>query len=120
MINTRLGRKPVLPYSLEEELVGYCLMMELKCFGLKTRSIKRMVFDLAIKNVFSRPLLLQQGKAGWKWLRKLMGRHPQLTLLNPQVTSAANVKGFTKIKVAKFFAICEPMLRLINISSYCL
>jgi ribosomal protein L13E len=27
LINTRLGRKPVLPYSLEEELVSYCLMI---------------------------------------------------------------------------------------------
>jgi len=45
------GRKPVLPYSLEEELVSYCHMMERKFFGLTTRSIKRMTLDLAIKMV---------------------------------------------------------------------
>jgi hypothetical protein len=53
MINNRLGRKPVLPYNLEEELVSYCRMLELKFFGLTTRSIKRIVFDLAIKMIFS-------------------------------------------------------------------
>lgn len=28
LISTRLGRKPVLPSNVEEELVSYCLMME--------------------------------------------------------------------------------------------
>ena len=79
-----------------------------------------MVFDLAINNGLARPLLLQQGRTAWKWLRKFMCRYPGLTLLKPQVTSAARVKGLTKIKVAKFFEIYEPMLRLINISSHCL
>jgi hypothetical protein len=41
----------VLPYSLEEELFGYCQKMERKFLGLTTRSIKRMAFDLAIKMV---------------------------------------------------------------------
>ena len=49
-INTPLGRKPMLPCSLEEELVSYCIMMERKFFGLITRSLKRMAFELAIKN----------------------------------------------------------------------
>ena len=35
-INTRVGRKPVLPYNLEE-LLGYCLTMERKYFGAKNK-----------------------------------------------------------------------------------
>ena len=49
-INNRCGRKPMLPCSLEEELVSYCIMMKRKFFGLITRSIKRTAFELAIKN----------------------------------------------------------------------
>ena len=32
LINTRLGRKPVLPSNVEEELVSYCLMTEKRFF----------------------------------------------------------------------------------------
>jgi hypothetical protein len=114
LINTRLGRKPVLPYNLEEELVSYCLMMERKCCGLTTRSIKRMAFELAIKNGLARPLLVQQGIEDWKWLRNFMCLLPRQRLRKTQVTSAVSVKEFAKINFAKFFDIFEPMLRLIN------
>jgi hypothetical protein len=70
-----------------------------------------MAFDLAIKNDLARPFLVQQGTAGWKWLRKFMCRRPRLRLRKPQVTSAARVKGFTKAKVAKFFDIFELITR---------
>jgi hypothetical protein len=48
MCNTRLSRKPVLPCNLEK-LGRCCLMMERKFFGLTTRIITRMAFELAIK-----------------------------------------------------------------------
>ena len=53
MITTRLGRKPELPYHIEEESITYCLMMKRNFFGLTTRSIKRMAFEPAIKMVLS-------------------------------------------------------------------
>ena len=106
-----------MPYSLEEELFGYCQKMERIFFWLTTRSIKRMAFDLAIKIGLARPLSKQQGRAGWKWLRNFMCCHPRLRLRKPQVASAARVKGFTKIKAAIFFDIFELVLWLINFSS---
>jgi hypothetical protein len=118
LINTRLGRKPVLPSNVEEELVSYCLMMEKSFFGLTTRDMKRMAFELAIRNGLAHPFSVQQGNAGWKWLRNFICRHPQLTLRKPQATSAARVKGFTKANVAKFFDIYEPMLQLIKFSPH--
>jgi len=42
--------------------------------------------------------------------------HPRLRLRIFLVTSTARVKGFTKINVAKFFDIFEPLLLLINFS----
>ena len=76
---------PTLPYSLQEELVSYCLMMERKFWGLK-RSVKRMAFELVTKNGLARPLLVLQGRAGWKWLPNCMCRHPRLGLRKPQIT----------------------------------
>jgi hypothetical protein len=60
LINKRLVRKPELPYNLEEELFTYCLMTEREFFGLKSKSIKRMAFDLAIKIVL--PVHFQYNK----------------------------------------------------------
>jgi hypothetical protein len=59
--------KPVLPYSLEEEFVSYCLMIERKFFQLTTRSIKTMDFELAIYNGLARLFSVQQRRAGEKW-----------------------------------------------------
>ena len=65
LINTRLVWKPELPYNLEEELLSYCLMTEREFLGLTSKSIKRMVFDLAIKIGLARPFSVQQGTTGW-------------------------------------------------------
>jgi len=101
-INTRLGRKPVLPYNLEEELLSYSLTIGRKFFGLNTRSIKRVDFELAIKIGLAFPLSVQHGRADWKCLRIFMCHNPRLRLRKPKVTSAARVKRFAKIKVLKF------------------
>ena len=61
---------------------------------------------------------VQQERADWKWLRNFMCRRPRPRLRNPQVTSAARVKGFAKINFAKFFDIFEPLSLLINFSSH--
>jgi len=79
-----------------------------KFFELITRSIKRLAFELALKNCLAHPLSIIQGRADWKWLCNFMCRHPRLGWRKPQVTSA------------KFFDIrvFEPVLRLINFSSH--
>ena len=102
VINTGLGRKPVLPYNLQQ-FVSYCLKMQRKFLGL-TRSIKRMAFKLATKNCLADPCLLQQGtaQAGSVCLTPCVAildwRLRQL-----QVTLAARVQGFKKINFAIFF-----------------
>jgi hypothetical protein len=55
-----------------------------------------MAFELAINNGIARPLLVQQGTAGWKWLRNFMCLHSRQTLRKTQFTSAARVNEFTK------------------------
>jgi len=101
----QIVRKPELPYNLEEELFSYCLTTEREVFGLRTKSIKRMVFDLAIKNGLACPFLVPQGRADWKGLCNFLCRHPRLKLRKPQVTSVVRVKGFTEVNVATFFNI---------------
>jgi hypothetical protein len=50
LVNIRNSRKSVLPEDLENALVSYRLIMEKQFFGLTTKDVKRMEFQLAIKN----------------------------------------------------------------------
>jgi len=65
LINKRPVRKALSPCNVEEELVRYRLMMERKCSGLTTRSVKLMTFELAIKMVLPIPFRYsKEQKAG--------------------------------------------------------
>jgi len=46
-----LERKTVLPSELENKLVEYCIIMDQCYYGLRRQDIKRMAFQLAIRNV---------------------------------------------------------------------
>jgi abortive infection bacteriophage resistance protein len=70
-------------------------MMERKLFGLTTRSIKRMAFELAIKNVLAHPFSVQQGTSGWKWLRNFV------------LPSSTEVEKFPSYFVSKIKVIHE-------------
>jgi len=117
LTNTRLCRKPVLPYNLEEELASYCLMMERKFFGLTTESIKRKVFELAIKTVLSVHFQYNREEQTGSGCVNLCAAM-RLRLRKPQATSAARAKGLAKDNVVNFFDVFEPLLRLINSSPH--
>jgi hypothetical protein len=53
LISTRLGRKPVLPYNLEEEIASFCQMVDREFFGLVTKTIKKWHFNSQLKWLFS-------------------------------------------------------------------
>ncbi|CAG9562347.1 unnamed protein product [Danaus chrysippus] len=55
IVSGKMGRKPVLSPALEEELVNYCLQMENNYYGLTASDLKRMAFQLAIRNNIPHP-----------------------------------------------------------------
>lgn len=55
LLEVPLGRKPVLPSEIEDELVEYCLQMEVSFYGLTARDVKRMAFHLAMRNNIPHP-----------------------------------------------------------------
>jgi hypothetical protein len=91
--------------------------MEKQFVGLTTKNVKRMAFQLAIKNEVSHPFSGKDKKAAWKWFHSFMRRHLQLRLRKPQPTSAATAKGFTLENDLKFFDICEPSLEKMQFSA---
>lgn len=46
----KLGRKPALPEALENELVEYLLYMEAKFYGFTRLDVRRMAYQLAVRN----------------------------------------------------------------------
>ncbi|XP_046677400.1 MFS-type transporter clz9-like [Homalodisca vitripennis] len=100
---------------MEDEVVEYCLKMERSFYGLTAKNIKRMAFQLAIRNC--PPFFAGNKKsAGRKWLRLFFKRHPELSLRKPQPLSLARIKGFSPENVKKFYDILKPELERVNFS----
>ena len=116
LTTTKLGRKPALSDELENMLVTYCLDMEKRFYGLTASDIRRLAFQLAIRNGLRHPFSVGKSSAGKKWQRGFLKRHPQLSFRKPQGISAARVKGFTQENCAAFFDLLEQALQKINLN----
>ncbi|KAJ4452263.1 hypothetical protein ANN_03781 [Periplaneta americana] len=114
LVSTKLGRKPVLPFELEDSLVSYCLEMEKQFYGLSAKDVKTMAFQLASLNGLKHPFSKNDEAAGWKWLHSFLRRHQELSLRKPQSTSMARIRGFNQENVIKFFDVYEPLMNIIN------
>ncbi|KAJ4449784.1 hypothetical protein ANN_01188 [Periplaneta americana] len=114
LLNRKIGRKPVLPEVLENELVNYCMSMENNFYGLTVKDLRRMAFQLAIRNSIKHPFSSTNKAAGRKWMRLFLKRHPQLSLRKPQPLSLARIQGFSPENVQKIFSILEPELMKVN------
>ncbi|CAH2098850.1 unnamed protein product [Euphydryas editha] len=104
-IDCRLGRKTVLGPDIEHMLVQYIKQMEKRYFGLTRNDVKRMAYQLAVRNNLKHPF--NNKTAGRKWLKGFLSRHNDISLRQPTGTSLARVKGFTKENVKSFFDLLE-------------
>ena len=77
---------------MKKELVEYLLFSESMMFGLTTNDFRNLAFQLAEKN--NLPNSFNKRKAGKDWLQGFMHRHKELSLRQPEATSAARAKSF--------------------------
>ena len=49
-VNVHLGRRTALPSELENKLLEYCIIMDQRIYGLRRQDIKRVAFQLVIRN----------------------------------------------------------------------
>lgn len=110
----KIGRKPVLTSEMEEDLVQHCLEMDKRYYGLGLADIRRLAYQLAIRNNLPHPFSNRDANAGKKWLRNFFKRHPNLSLRKPQGISKNRIKGFTPENINLFFDLLEPALEKIN------
>mgnify|MGYP000238704544 CR=1 FL=1 len=106
VVATRLGRKPVLPASIEE-LVKYALEMEAKFYGLTRQDLRKMAYQLAIRNGIKHPFGNSE-MAGRAWLDHFLFRHRnKISVRKPTGTSFARAIGFMRENVNIFFDVLE-------------
>jgi len=77
LVYMHLGRITLLPSEHGNKVVEYCITMDQRYCGL-CQDIKRMAFQLAIRNGLKHPLNQENSAAGKKCLQPFVKRHPVL------------------------------------------
>ena len=115
----KLGSKrPVFTEQQEEELVAHILDMERRMYGLTTKDVRSIAYQLADKNGIDHPFSKITCLAGKDWLTGFRKRHPELALRSPESTSAARARAFNRPVVTKFFALLKTVYDKIQFPAY--
>lgn len=105
-----LGRTSDLPPELEDQLVKHILEMEAMFYGLNTKSLRKLAFQIAdINNIVNR-FNKEKQEAGKEWLAGFLKRHPEISVRSPQSTSLARASGFNRNRVGSFFDLLERLV----------
>jgi len=105
-----LGAKKVFADEVENELVQYCVRMEEMFFGLTVTDLRRLAFQLAERNGIDHPFNKETKLAGEDWASSFLRQHPQLSVRQPEATSAARARGFNAVTVGEFFSLLETVM----------
>lgn len=98
------------PKEMEKELVKYILELETMMFGLTTNDVRLLAYQLAVRNGLPNSFNKQKEKAGKDWLQAFMKRNPELSLRQPEATSAARAMSFNPANVKKFFDLYDAAM----------
>ena len=109
------GRSSNLPPKIEKELVEHVLKLESCMFGINSKDLKRLAFEIAEKSKISHQFNKDVGMAGKKWYYQFMKRHPSLSLRLPETTSMARATGVCREKIELFFNKLEELVDNHNI-----
>jgi len=84
--------------------------MEARLFGLTTKEIRLLAYQLAEKNQINHPFAKENDQAGLDWMYNFMKRHPDLSIRKPEATSAARASGFNPTAVGKFYTLLSGII----------
>jgi len=85
--------------------------MERKFFGLTMAKVMRLAYQLAVRNGIKNQFCKINEKAGRKWLKNFLRRHPQISVRTPEVLSLSRARGFIPESV---FEIYKPAMDTIQ------
>ncbi|XP_059053650.1 uncharacterized protein LOC131847939 [Achroia grisella] len=93
-------------FNIDEEkcLQDYLIECSGVYFGLSPPEVRKLAYELAIKNGKSFPEKWHDTQmAGKEWLAGFLKRHPSLSLRCPQATSLSRASSFNEHNVSKFY-----------------
>lgn len=110
-----LGRfKTVFSAQQEQELVEFIVSMEAQLFGLTLTELRKLAYELAVKNDLDHHFNGERQMAGKQWLYSFLARNPTIRLRTPEATSLARAMGFNKVSVDKFFELLTSLQEKYN------
>jgi len=65
--------------------------------------VMRLSYQLAVRNGIKNLFCKRNGKAGRKWLKNFLRRHPQISVRTPEGLSLSRARDFTPESIAQFF-----------------
>ncbi|KAB0790622.1 hypothetical protein PPYR_14936 [Photinus pyralis] len=83
---------------------------KLGLFGLTSKEVQELAFQLANKNGFAHKFNIDKQKAGQEWLNGFLKRNRDISLRKPEATSAARAQAFNRPQVEKFFNTYDGLL----------
>lgn len=98
-------RKSVFSQKEEQELAEYIKHMEERLFGLTTLDLRRLAYQLAVRNNKKHNFSNEKEMAGVDWLNGFLKRNPELSIRKPEATSAARAMGFNRVAVGNFYQL---------------
>lgn len=106
LVSKKIGRKPVFDENFESMLVDYALEMESQFYGLTQQDLRKLAYQLAVKNNLCNPF--NHEAAGRYWLKGFLRRNKnKLSLRKPTGTSFSRAHGFTKQSMNHFYDLLE-------------
>ena len=81
------GHRTILSHSIEEELNMHIIDMETRFFGLTTKDLWRLVFEIAEKNNIKHNFNKCFRMAGKKWLTGYLQHNTKISLRTPENAS---------------------------------
>lgn len=112
------SRRPVFSAEQETELLAHILDMERRFYGLTLDDVRRLAYQLAVKNKLNHNFNENKEMAGKIWAQGFRKRHPEITLRSPEATSLARAQGFNKINVMAFMDLLEEARTKISYTAH--
>jgi hypothetical protein len=105
------GRGAAFTAALEKELADHIITLENHLFGLSIDDIRRLGYQIAVKNHIKNNFNEENEMAGKGWYYAFMKRNPMLARRRPETLSLVRASAFNEENVTHFYElltnICE-------------
>lgn len=109
------GPRTTFPKQVEIEICEHIIEMETRFFGLTSKDLRRLVYELAERNGLKHFFNHETRMAGWKWVKGFLNRNPRISLRTPENTSLARA-AFNRPNICAYFLALSKILDKYNFS----